>query len=682
MKKRFLLKTMLLLCALVAGSSSVWAEDEEIATATFNGKNATYTAGWSTTGTGKNRTDCIVIGKDENITSPSFDLTDYSKVTITFTGRRYGTLTGSKATVDVSIGGDSQGTIDITNGSVGAVSGNINFVPTESMTAAVLVFTCTNATSAGSTHGAGIGSITIMGTPKNGGGEVTKVATPVFTPGGNTYNVVQSVTISCETEGATIHYTTNGDDPTESDATYTSAISVTKSGTVLKARAYKSGLTDSNIASESYTIKPNKPTIAAAGATVTITGDDGLEFYYTTDGTTTPTKSSTKYTGPFEPGADCTIKARAYDTYDNASDVTSGFKYKYMPLVPKSINSGYYEKVTNVSDLENGDAILIVNEGGNVALGPQSGNNCPGKTVTISAGVISNKGDAQKLILVKKTEKIDDVDTDVFYFYTGSAYLYAASSSSNYLKTEATPDDNNNARATIAISSGDARIDFTGTYSRNWLKYNSNNGSPLFSCYKSDDTSMGVVQIYKEVAHSETLAPAKTYTTLTSVYNLDFTSVSSNLKAYIATEVSGGNVLMTQVNKVPAGTGLVLKAETPGDAVNVPVFDGTGADDVSGNKMEGSATATTAVAENGGYILKEGKFQPALAGTLAAGKAYLAIAVSAPTLNLDFGETTGINAVNGSELKVNGEYYNLAGQRVANPTKGLYIVNGKKVIVK
>mgnify|MGYP002625649802 CR=1 FL=1 len=42
---------------------------------------------------------------------------------------------------------------------------------------------------------------------------------------------------------------------------------------------------------------------------------------------------------------------------------------------------------------------------------------------------------------------------------------------------------------------------------------------------------------------------------------------------------------------------------------------------------------------------------------------------------------TGIHAVNGSEVNVNG-YYNLNGQRVENATKGLYIINGKKVLVK
>ena len=181
---------------------------------------------------------------------------------------------------------------------------------------------------------------------------------------------------------------------------------------------------------------------------------------------------------------------------------------------------------------------------------------------------------------------------------------------------------------------------------------------------------------------NQTFTPAKTYTTLTSAYALDFTSVSSDLKAYIATEIADSKVQMMQVNKVPANTGLVLKATTPGSAVNVPVFDGKNADNVTGNKMAGSASATTAIAENGGYILKDGVFQPASAGTLAAGKAYLAIAVSAArTLEMTFDdEVTAIETV--KTQKADGQYFNLAGQRVATPTKGLYIVNGRKVVIK
>lgn len=183
-----------------------------------------------------------------------------------------------------------------------------------------------------------------------------------------------------------------------------------------------------------------------------------------------------------------------------------------------------------------------------------------------------------------------------------------------------------------------------------------------------------------------TITPGKIYTTLTSANNLDFTNVSDDLKAYIATEISGGYVQMTQVNKVPAGTGLVLKATTPGSAVNVPVFDGTGADDVDGNKMKGSATETTYVGENAGYILSNGVFQPSSGGDLPAGKAYLNIAVtgSAPVLNLGFsdGDATGIDEVRSQMEEVREGIFDLSGRRVENPTKGIYIVNGKKVIIK
>jgi hypothetical protein len=190
------------------------------------------------------------------------------------------------------------------------------------------------------------------------------------------------------------------------------------------------------------------------------------------------------------------------------------------------------------------------------------------------------------------------------------------------------------------------------------------------------------VKVYYGVVNSVTLTPAKTYTTLTSSHNLDFTSVSSVLEAYIATEVSGGSVKMTQVYMVPAGTGLVLKATTPGSAVGVPVFDGIGADNVSANKMAGSATATTHIAENGGYILSDGEFHPALEGDLPSGKAYLKITVTSNAPVMSFGDATAIDEVRSKTEDVRGDFYNLNGQRVAQPTKGLYIVNGRKVIMK
>jgi hypothetical protein len=68
--------------------------------------------------------------------------------------------------------------------------------------------------------------------------------------------------------------------------------------------------------------------------------------------------------------------------------------------------------------------------------------------------------------------------------------------------------------------------------------------------------------------------------------------------------------------------------------------------------------------------------------TIPSGRAYLNIAGGAREF-IGFGDedATGIDAVKQS-AKADNLYFNLAGQRVAQPTKGLYIVNGKKVIVK
>jgi hypothetical protein len=68
------------------------------------------------------------------------------------------------------------------------------------------------------------------------------------------------------------------------------------------------------------------------------------------------------------------------------------------------------------------------------------------------------------------------------------------------------------------------------------------------------------------------------------------------------------------------------------------------------------------------------------------GKCYLRLSsggTARDVLDLDFSEseTTGISNVNRETIN-NNRYFNLSGQRVAQPTKGLYIVNGKKVIIK
>ncbi len=181
------------------------------------------------------------------------------------------------------------------------------------------------------------------------------------------------------------------------------------------------------------------------------------------------------------------------------------------------------------------------------------------------------------------------------------------------------------------------------------------------------------------------------YASFASTSALDFTD--SGITAYIATANGTDNVTMTEIAKVPANTGVVLKG-TKG-TVNVPVLTGD-ADDTTYNLLkpgektvtEGEATAGTiyAFGKKGGQV----GFVKAHAGfTITAGKAYLDLSGTGGAKDVEFlsfvfgdegEETDGIKAV--STTVENGVRYNLAGQKVGADYKGIVIVNGKKVIIK
>lgn len=80
-----------------------------------------------------------------------------------------------------------------------------------------------------------------------------QVATPTISPNGGAFTSAQSVTLACATSGAEIRYTTNGQDPTSVSALYTTPFSLSASATV-KAKAFKSGVLDSPIASAVFSI--------------------------------------------------------------------------------------------------------------------------------------------------------------------------------------------------------------------------------------------------------------------------------------------------------------------------------------------------------------------------------------------------------------------------------------------
>ncbi len=175
-------------------------------------------------------------------------------------------------------------------------------------------------------------------------------------------------------------------------------------------------------------------------------------------------------------------------------------------------------------------------------------------------------------------------------------------------------------------------------------------------------------------------------------YDLDFSEPS--IEAYKVKVSTKGKATLTKVDNVPVGTPVLLYKEG-GATEAIPVM--TGAAAVTDNDLvagTGAAVATTD-GDNTNMILnvvdEKIGFYFANNQTVATNRAYLHFATSlAPEaqagarMAMVFGDegTTAISGIKNSELSIDNSVYNLNGQKVMQPTKGLYIVNGKKVIVK
>lgn len=133
---------------------------------------------------------------------------------------------------------------------------------------------------------------------------------------------------------------------------------------------------------------------------------------------------------------------------------------------------------------------------------------------------------------------------------------------------------------------------------------------------------------------------------------------------------------------IPAGTGILVKA--PAGDCNFVVTSTEGAP-LENNNLVAATTDVTSVDDKYFALTKIGEkvgFAKVANGVkIPAGKAYLEVTKGSPAkfFGLD-GEATGINSV--KTAKADGAYYTLEGVKTTKPVKGLYIHNGKKIIVK
>lgn len=197
------------------------------------------------------------------------------------------------------------------------------------------------------------------------------------------------------------------------------------------------------------------------------------------------------------------------------------------------------ELVTNISDLSSGDVVVIAAADADVALSTEQKTNNRG----VAEIVKSNDGSqaattANVQLLTLETGN----SSGTYAFNTGSGYLYAASSTSNYLKTQESLTDNSSFK--ITLSDGVFSIVAQGTNTRNDLKYNSS--SNLFACYAADNTQ-GNVALYKFVSNLSNLsAPSNVSVSEDGQITFDTTSSEEEFVEKYTATVKFGDVSYSQ----------------------------------------------------------------------------------------------------------------------------------------
>jgi len=170
--------------------------------------------------------------------------------------------------------------------------------------------------------------------------------------------------------------------------------------------------------------------------------------------------------------------------------------------------------------------------------------------------------------------------------------------------------------------------------------------------------------------------------------NYDF-EADANTQIFKAA-LTGTKLELTELTTdkiVPKDKPVILKS-TAGPIVMTKTTTAS-SNDFSGNSLKGvsAAAGLTAADPSTTFVLNNGTdgvgfYRLATGKTLGVGKAYLTYDGALAPEFLGFGETTSISEIEKMRNVENETFYDLQGRRVAQPTKGLYIVNGKKVVIK
>ena len=308
------------------------------------------------------------------------------------------------------------------------------------------------------------------------------LAKPLFSANEGEYANDISVEITCATNGATIYYTTDGNEPTTTSKKYTGAINISKT-TTLKAIAVK-GEKQSEVATTTYKIIVAKPTMSPEPNTfyepqsITIAcATNGATIYYTTDGSE-PNTTSKKYTGAISISETTTLKAIAMKGELQSEVATATYNIIVAkPTMSPEPNTFYEPQSITIACATNGATIYYTTDGSepNTTSKKYTGAISISETTTLKA--IAVKGELQSEVatatytIIEKTEEMEEnvkpEDGGVYVFY-------AKLSSGNPLYVY-----NNNGTLSINSVSNEANVTVSENYL--WVCQKASDGSYYFS---------------------------------------------------------------------------------------------------------------------------------------------------------------------------------------------------------
>ena len=502
---------------------------------------------------------------------------------------------------------------------------------------------------------------------------ITKIASPTLPTSCTFMEDSKTIAITNNTDGATIYYTTDGIEPSADNGTkYESPFTITETTTV-KAIAVKEG-ESSDIVEATYTkiVDYYRVSFSINGA---IDADNDILIPYD-DNLTENSLPTVEHPG--------NIKMKGWAREANSTDiVTFPITNIKEDLILYAVfeQVGCFELVTDVNALTEGDRIVIACPEFSKVISTAdmiiNGASCAVSTkVEFNDNALTPTEDTRVFVLHK--------NSDGFFMFEDGGKFLTCPENENRLSMQA-PEQNMHLW-TITIADGTTTIQ--NKEFRRGIKYYS--ADPRFACYASGQKS---VSIYKEITPTTI---STTYTPLpisaagySTMYLDKDVTIPTTVEAYLATEVGNGYIVMTQYRGVlPRETGVILK----GDEGKYAFLHSTTTAVVE-SLLEG--TLSSEYVSGGGYVLS---IQNGIVGLYAAqltdgkflnnaNKAYLP-ASAVPTslqsngFRINMGGETDINQPSFEKNNSDVGIYDLQGRKVLQMEKGIYIVNGKKVLIK